>query len=60
MPRSKRQMRGGIAYHVMNRAFGRLDLFQDAGDFEAFERVLGQAVIREPAVRVCGFHLLLL
>jgi len=58
MPRVTRQTPGGIAYHVMNRASGRLDLFQDAGDYEAFERVLSQAIAREPAVRVCGYCLM--
>ena len=34
---------GGLAYHVMNRVSGRQDLFEDSGDYEAFERVLAEA-----------------
>src|SRR5438105_11462280 len=37
---------GGLAYHVLNRANGRICIFQKDADFEAFERVLNLAVIR--------------
>ncbi len=46
MPRPKRQCAGGIAYHVLNRANGRLRMFRKADDFEAFERVLAEGVDR--------------
>ncbi len=36
----------GYAYHVLNRANGRMQIFDDAGDYEAFERVLNEAVER--------------
>ena len=51
MARRPRTALGGMAYHVMNRGSGRQDLFEDAGDYEAFERVLA----RLGSVRRCGF-----
>jgi len=47
MARRPRTALGGLAYHVMNRVSGRQDLFEDAGDYEAFERVLAEARERE-------------
>ena len=41
----------------MNRVAGRQDLFEDAGDYEAFERVLAEARERE-AMRVCAYALM--
>lgn len=43
MGRPLRAAAGGVLYHVLNRANGRLPLFEKAGDYEAFERVLGEA-----------------
>ena len=40
MPRSKRIAKGGIVYHALNRANGRLRIFKKARDFEAFEELL--------------------
>ena len=34
---------GGIVYHVLNRASAGMSLFEDAGDYAAFERVLAEA-----------------
>ncbi len=48
---------GGLAYHVMNRVAGRQDLFADADDYAAFERVLAEARERE-GMRVCAYALL--
>lgn len=48
MPRRARNLVGGLAYHVLNRANGRLRLFRKAADFAAFERVLGEAQARVP------------
>jgi putative transposase len=47
MARRPRTALGGLAYHLMNRVSGRQDLFEDAGDYEAFERVLAEARERE-------------
>jgi putative transposase len=58
MARKPRHAPGGIAYHVMNRTWGKIELFEDAGDYEAFERVLVEAAGREPSVRVCAYCLM--
>jgi putative transposase len=58
MARKPRFAPGGLAYHVMNRTWGMIELFQDAGDYEAFERVLAEAVAREEMMRVCGYCLM--
>ena len=42
MPRTKREAPGGLVYHVINRGVGRMTLFEDVGDFAAFERVLAE------------------
>jgi putative transposase len=44
-----RPLRTAVAdqiYHVLNRANARVPLFLDAADYDAFERVLGQACAR--------------
>ena len=48
MSRILRKCDGGIVYHVMNRANGRLRIFRKRGDFLAFEKVLGEALERLP------------
>src|SRR5947207_12985006 len=48
MPRRARSIIGGYAYHVLNRANGRLRLFRKQADFEAFEEVLLEAQQRVP------------
>jgi putative transposase len=35
---------GGFVYHVLNRAVGRATLFAKATDYEAFVRVLSDAL----------------
>ncbi len=57
MPRQARNAPGGVVYHVLNRAVARLPLFQKAGDFEAFERVMCQAMERQP-IRLLAFCLM--
>ncbi len=57
MARRPRTALGGQAYHVMNRVSGKQDLFEDSGDYEAFERVLGQARERE-SMRVCAYAMM--
>ena len=46
MGRPKRLALGGIIYHVLNRANARMEIFESSGDYEAFERVLTEAVKR--------------
>jgi REP element-mobilizing transposase RayT len=48
---------GGLAYHVMNRVSGRQDLFEDSGDYGAFEKVMEQARERE-RMRICAYALM--
>src|SRR6185312_17436473 len=43
MPRVARKAPGGLVYHVLNRANGRLRLFKKAEDYTAFEKVLAEA-----------------
>ena len=53
-PRRARVAPGGIVYHALNRAVARLPLFQTEGDYEAFERVLMEALDKHP-IRVLGY-----
>ncbi len=46
MGRAKRADDGGLIYHVLNRAIARMTIFEKDGDYEAFERVLQEAVDR--------------
>ena len=48
MPRRARQAPGGLVYHVLNRANGKLRLFKKPEDFIAFEQVLKEACERIP------------
>jgi putative transposase len=48
MPRIARHAPGGIVYHVLNRANGRLRLFKKPDDFRAFEGVMLEAHRRVP------------
>ncbi len=57
MGRSPRVDVGGYVYHVLNRANGRDDLFTEAGDYAAFEKILAQAVERVP-VRLLAYCLM--
>jgi putative transposase len=57
MPRRARSIVGGYAYHVLNRANGRLRLFKKPADFAAFERVIEEAHQRVP-LRILGYTLM--
>lgn len=48
---------GGLAYHVLNRAVGRRRLFNAPSDYDAFERVLGEARART-GTRICAYCLM--
>ena len=54
MPRTRRQAPGGYVYHALNRAVARLPLFKKSRDYEAFFRVLDEALIRHP-IRILGY-----
>src|SRR4051812_15893174 len=60
-----RTAEGGLIYHALNRANARLVIFDDGPDFDAFLRVLAEAVARH-AMRLLAycvmpnhFHLIL-
>jgi putative transposase len=57
MPRTARNAPGGLVYHVLNRANGRLRLFKDADDYVAFEQVMLLAHRRVP-IRILGWCLM--
>src|SRR5205814_5019713 len=48
---------GGLVYHVLNRAVARLPLFEKDGDYQAFERVMGEA-LHETPMRVLAYCLM--
>ena len=57
MPRRARTIVGGYAYHVLNRANGRLPLFKKEADFAAFEAIIAAAHERVP-LRILGYVVL--
>jgi putative transposase len=54
MGRPLRVAEGGLVYHALNRANARLTIFEDDGDYAAFERVLAEAVDRH-AMRLLAY-----
>jgi putative transposase len=58
MARKPRFSPGGVAYHVMNRTPGRVELFEDAGDYQAFEKVLIEALDLHRGMRLCAYCLM--
>ena len=48
MPRSNRVQPAGVVFHVLNRGNERRELFEDAGDYDAFVRVLAQSLEHVP------------
>lgn len=54
MARPPRISVGGVAYHVLNRANGRVQIFQNDADYAAFEKVLAEAVSRFE-MRLCAY-----
>ncbi len=57
MPRIARNAPGGLVYHVLNRANGRLRLFKKDEDYLAFEQVLLLAHRRAP-IRILDYCLM--
>ena len=57
MARGPRYARGGFVYHVLNRAVARLPLFEKPAAYDAFVRVLAEALVRCP-MRVLAFVLM--
>jgi REP element-mobilizing transposase RayT len=52
MPRTARVAPGGMVFHVLNRGVARMQLFEKAGDYAAFERVLSETLPEAP-MRIC-------
>ncbi len=48
MPRTARTIEAGLVYHVLNRGNGRLRLFHNEGDYDAFEQLLGEGLEHYP------------
>ena len=48
MPRTARSIEQGMIYHVLNRGNGRMRLFHKEDDYDAFERVVAEALDRYP------------
>jgi|GEM_PF-1304315 len=48
MPRTLRSDFAGEIYHALNRGNARNKIFFKAGDFEAFERVIKDGLLRYP------------
>jgi putative transposase len=46
-----------LVYHVLNRAVARLALFEKEADYEAFERVLAEAMEKYPT-RLLGYQVM--
>ena|SRR6266498_303532 len=57
MPRRPRLSTGGIAYHVLNRRVGRLELFDKPSDYLAFEKILTE-VHQRTGVRIAAYCLM--
>jgi hypothetical protein len=55
MPRTARVAPGGFVYHVLNRSVGRMHMFRKESDFEAFERVMVEAHLRQP-IRILSWN----
>jgi len=43
-----------MVFHVLNRGVARMQLFEKAGDYEAFERVLAETLLETP-MRICSY-----
>jgi len=54
MPRRARNIVEGLAYHVLNRANGRVRLFKKDADFAAFDELIAEAQERVP-LRILGY-----
>ena len=49
---------GGYVYHVLNRANARLPIFQEDADYQAFLRILAEALEHVPGMRLLGYCLM--
>lgn len=58
MGRPKRSDEAGVIYHMLNRANRRATIFHKDGDYEAFERILVQALDRCPDIALFSYCLM--
>ena len=58
MPRTARAVEAGLIYHVMNRGNGRQRVFHKPADYDAFERILIEALERFPGVELLAYCLM--
>src|SRR5271165_2216212 len=54
MPRTARIAPGGMVFHVLNRGVARMQLFEKAADYQAFEQVLRDTLDQSP-MRICAY-----
>ena len=54
MPRSTREVPGGVVFHVLNRAVARLAIFETDADYAAFVKVFRQAIERQDKLAAEG------
>ena len=54
MPRTARVAPGGMVFHVLNRGVARMQLFEKATDYQAFEQVLQDTLDQSP-MRICAY-----
>jgi len=57
MPRSKRVDEKNAIYHALNRGNGRSVIFLKEGDYEAFENILSEGLVRYPC-RILSYQLM--
>ncbi len=57
MPRAARVAPGGMVFHVLNRAIARVRIFENNGDYAAFEQTLAETLRQRP-MRVCSYCLM--
>ncbi len=57
MPRPNRVSPGGMVFHVLNRGVGRMRIFNDDGDYFAFERIMEETLETRP-MRICAYCLM--
>ncbi len=57
MPRTARVTPGGTVFHVLNRGVGRMRLFNNDRDYEAFEEIIAKTLLSCP-MRICSYSLM--
>jgi len=57
MPGTARIAPGETVFHVLNRGVGRIPLVKNDEDFNAFERIIRETLVRRP-MRICAYCLM--